>query len=629
MNLTSSYKPSQPETAVSGVLRWMTDLKSIYFFLIVLIVHILLTIQGLDFNDEGFHAAFYQQIFTDPSSVQFGFWMWLTGIFGGLVLKLFPFLGLWGLRLAGALVLTLTIIIVYKLLKPYLNPGLLKISLLLLVLFKNEDAKNIYYNNFSALLYFLAAFLLFRGLVARRLWWICGAGFILALNIFTRIPNVLGLGMAIAIFYFGHLQKNSLSLQMKQLLFFLLGAVLAGLLVYTVMNALGHLQYFIASVKMLFGSSQEAQKGDGIGGAYGISRMFTRNLGEYLQSIRAAIMIILLIAGTGFLQYAVRGTSGWVRNVVKVFFAVIILAILFAVFKGWFNSFRLLLFFTGLGLLSAIWLFDKRVSTEIKLLILLGGYIALIHPFGSSEGISTVEIYSLWIVVPIAMDCLSQLRFGQLDSLLESNRGAYKLRLSVSTSHLRESAFWVMAIIALASLYNIIRYPYLCDRHSRLDMNTAIDNKWMKFVLTSPARARSLDELLDASEEYIHAGDRVLAYDCMPMYHFMTETRSYVKNPCIWFYNTSMFSKELSLAEKEHRLLPVLVQQNILTTGEGSGWPETLPATSYALLPRNQGKNAILERFKKEYQYKEVWTNKDFSIWIPGIKVSPNFNLNP
>ncbi|HEU4608811.1 MAG TPA: hypothetical protein VFS31_11935, partial [Chitinophagaceae bacterium] len=69
MNLTSSYKPSQPETAVSGVLRWMTDLKSIYFFLIVLIVHILLTIQGLDFNDEGFHAAFYQQIFTDPSSV--------------------------------------------------------------------------------------------------------------------------------------------------------------------------------------------------------------------------------------------------------------------------------------------------------------------------------------------------------------------------------------------------------------------------------------------------------------------------------------------------------------------------------------------------------------------------------
>lgn len=629
MNLTSSYKPSKPETAVTGMLQWMTDLKSIYFFLIVLIIHVLLTIQGLDFNDEGFHAAFYQQIFNDPSSVQFGFWMWLTGIFGGLVLKLFPFLGLWGLRLAGAIVLTLTIVIVYQLLKSYLNPGLLKISLLLLVLFKNEDAKNIYYNNFSALLYFLAAFLLFRGLAARRLWLICGAGFILFLNIFTRIPNILGLGMAIGIFYYGYMQNSSLSLQIRQLLFFLLGSVLAGLLVYAVMNALGHLQYFIASVKMLFGSSQEAQKGDGIGGAYGISRMLTRNLGEYLQSIRAAIMIILLIAGTGFLHYIVRNAAGWVRNVVKVFFAMVILAIIFAVFNGWFNSFRLLLLFTGLGLLSAIWLFDKGISPELKLLILLGGYIALIHPFGSSEGISTVEIYSLWIVVPIAIDGLSQLRFGQFDALIESTQGDYKWRLSVSNSHLRRSAYWAITIIALASLYNIIRYPYLCDRHSRLEMNTSIDNKWMKFVLTSPARARSLDELLDASEEYIHAGDLVLAYDCMPMYHFMTETKSYVRNPCIWFYNTSLFSKELSLAEKVHKLLPVLVQQNILTTGEGSGWPETVPATSYALLPRNQGKNAILESFKKEFHYKEAWTNKDFSIWIPGIKASPNYNLNP
>ena len=57
------------------------------FFLLIFIYHVLVIFQGIDFNDEGFHVAFYQQIFNDPESVQYAFWGWLSGIVGGAFIE--------------------------------------------------------------------------------------------------------------------------------------------------------------------------------------------------------------------------------------------------------------------------------------------------------------------------------------------------------------------------------------------------------------------------------------------------------------------------------------------------------------------------------------------------------------
>ena len=73
------------------------------FFLLVIFIQVVFIFQGLDFADSGFAADFYSRIFTDPTSVQYNFMYWFTGIIGGLWLKLFPELGLVGLRLAGIL----------------------------------------------------------------------------------------------------------------------------------------------------------------------------------------------------------------------------------------------------------------------------------------------------------------------------------------------------------------------------------------------------------------------------------------------------------------------------------------------------------------------------------------------
>src|SRR5580692_1672648 len=80
---------------------WLSGMNIYIFFLFIFIYHVLVIFQGIDFNDEGFHLAFYQQIFNNPESVQYAFWGWLSGIVGGTFMKLFPYLGIWGIRLLG------------------------------------------------------------------------------------------------------------------------------------------------------------------------------------------------------------------------------------------------------------------------------------------------------------------------------------------------------------------------------------------------------------------------------------------------------------------------------------------------------------------------------------------------
>ena len=139
----------------------------------------------------------------------------------------------------------------------------------------------------------------------------------------------------------------------------------------------------------------------------------------------------------------------------------------------------------------------------------------------------------------------------------------------------------------------------------------------LKGIFTSQGRANAIDELLKASSQYIGQKDEVLAFDCMPMYHFVSNTRPFTGNPCIWFYTTSAFETELLKAEKNATQLPVVVQQLIKTTGEGSAWPEVRPQQAYSQFERNLKKNEIFYEYLKRNQYEKVWSNELFAIWIP------------
>ena len=121
------------------------------FFFLLFLYQVIFIFQGVDLSDEGFYATFYQQIFKDPEATQYNFMFWFSGIVAGAFDYVFHGLGIWGMRFAGVLVTTSTIIITYNLLKKYLNPGHLKLGLLMVLLFINNNLKEIHYNDLSAL----------------------------------------------------------------------------------------------------------------------------------------------------------------------------------------------------------------------------------------------------------------------------------------------------------------------------------------------------------------------------------------------------------------------------------------------------------------------------------------------
>jgi hypothetical protein len=600
---------------------FLINLKTRTFFLILFVYLILVTIQGLDFNDEGFHAAVYQQILNDPNAVQYGFWMWLTGIFGGLFMKLFPFLGLWGIRLEGAIVSLSTIAIIYNLLEKYLHKGYLRLSIIMLVLFINEDAKNFYYNNFSAFCYFLAAYFIFKGLRGNKNLFIFISGIIISLNIFNRTPNILGVGILISIPFYGFLIKTSFRTQIKKIIIFIGGVFLGLVLVFGSMKLLGHLEIFINSMKMVFGLSQEAKSSDGLEGAYQISKLLTINFIEYVGSVRSVILVMVTIIITGIINHLVFTTSGLMKNIFRLLNYLILLMFIAAIFEGWVNHYRLVLLFTGLSLISSLLIFNQKADPLLRLLALLGCFILLIHPFGSSEGIATVIVYSMWLSFPISIDQIARIQKFDMNLALSNIRDKFSFGIKLYAHQLRIARVISFSLIILACTYNVIVYPYLCDRHNRKNMFYSVNNVHMKWILTTKARADALDNLLKASSQYIKPGDVVFAFDCMPMYHYMTETKSYVRNPCIWFYTSNLFKSELNYAETHDSTLPVVIRQKIKLTGDGSSWPEILPAENYFQFKRNLKKNAYFNEFLDRNNYREVWSSPYFEILIPQKKL--------
>jgi hypothetical protein len=489
--------------------------------------------------------------------------------------------------------------------------------MIMLSLFINEDAKNLYYNNLSAFLYFLVAYFIFIGLRDNRRWMVFAGGFFIGLNIFTRLPNILGIGLVLAIFYYGFITKKSIKHIAIRTGIFLGGTLVACSLVFLIMKMLNHLPIFIEAVKMISSASQSANKDDGANGAFGIAFLLKVNFYDYAGAIRFLGFMCIPVLLVGFINEVTRESSITIKTAVRILNYAFVIGVFVLAIAGWFTGFRLLELFTAISLLSALVLFDKKSNSEYKLLTFIGGLILLIHPFGSSNGIATVIVYSIWISFPIALDYIVKLKRISIGLKIETAASASYLEGGIEDGSFRKLIWVFICVVSAGCFYNVIKYPYLCDTHNRRDMRYSVDNKFMNGVFTSKGRVDALNDLLLASSKYIKPNDIVLAYDIMPMFHFMTETRSYVRNPCIWFYTTTLFRNELNFAELHQARLPVIVRQLIKTTGEGNFWPEVKPAEDYLLFKRTQAKNNILNDFIIRHNYKEVWNSGYFAILIP------------
>ena len=287
------------------------------FFLLLFLYQLIFIFQGVDFLDEGFTATFYQQFFNDPSSVEYNFMFWLSGLIGGTFTYLFPNTGLFGLRFLSILFTMSTIFIVYNMLKPYLNRTNLKIGLLLVTLCVCHNPKIFHYNFLSILLYSATASLLFSGLKKDKWWLFLLSGAMVGLDVFSRLPSLVNLGLVVAIGFYGYLSKTCFKKIAIQAIWFGVGFVLSVTAVILLIKMMGQWDTFVNAFKLV------TQMGQSDGEtAYSIPKLLFQSLVSYNDAFFFTLYILALIFISAVAPRYVTEKlhfKTWVAKVIKYF----------------------------------------------------------------------------------------------------------------------------------------------------------------------------------------------------------------------------------------------------------------------------------------------------------------------
>jgi hypothetical protein len=592
------------------------EINTRLFFLFIFVFQLVFIFQGVELSDEGFIATYYQEIFKNPESVQYNFMFWLTGIIGGLYYKLFPFLGLWGLRLGGVIVTTSTAILVYNLLKKHLNNNYLKLGLFLVVTALNNDIKELNYNNLSAFIYVVVISYLYKGLKGNSngKFFICGI--LVGMNVFIRLPNLLGIGLVFAILYYGYIEKNNFKSITKQVLFFLAGTLVSTAAILLLIYFVGHWDIFMNALQVVYKMGKGNQHVELQGSNYGILRLTSQFKSNNGKSIFFALSIFIgFVLGISLFSTIKKKVSGFnrIRKLLKYIF---LSSIFILIVEGVIDNYSLLYFYSGVIVIVFALILLTPNDNDTRFLMFCGCFILASYPFGSSAGILTAGRYSFWIGLPIAINYLLNIRSIKNQLIFYRGESENSLQIEITENQIRVLKNIFLVILIFAGLFYSYSYPFF-DKRNRLDMRYSIDNKNLVGIYTTKGRAEALNELLHESSKYVKKGDYVLAYDCIPLYNFLTESVPYIRSAYPWLYETEIFRNELDLAKHDKKVLPVVVMQTIKTIGDGSKWPEESLPTDYSKWDVNQGRNKYMNDFLKTNNYKEVWSNHYFKIFVP------------
>ena len=583
------------------------------FFTLVVFVEFIFIFQGFNLTDSGYSAVFYQRIFSDPSTVQYNFSCWLTGIIGGGWLKLFPGMGLLGLRIAGVICTTITFAISYNLLKKYLQTAPLRLGLLLIILFLSTSVKELNYRDITALFFMCSAWFLYTGLIREKDNRLFIAGMFIAINMFARLTNMLDLFLLSAIWFSGYLNRLAFRRVLVQSLLFLGGFFVmgAGLLLW--MRSLHHEVFFFNKLEILRQT--------------GTDQMTTRNLHDIFKPYLLqygkglVISIVVIVALWSF-------AAIWRRMKTEILFfkriwpigKYLILTLLTGLCIYYARTasdfwYYLYLFYLGTSLIIALLIISGRQPRDMQLLTAIGCIMLLILPVGTRGVLMTVGKYSIWIMVPITVDYLLNIRSLSSSVVIsENNRHTYQHVINPDQMNALRNGFIFLTLTYILSVCYL--YPY-ADRGSRLKMKYEINNERASRIYTSSEKAETVNELLSETAKYIKPDDYVLAYDGLPMYYFLTNTRPYMRNSWLWLYDSYIFKKELEKSMQETHICPVVIiekRSKRINSRPGS------VAVNDSFRDLTYG---YLQAFLKEYQYRQVWENDFFRLFVPAVKNLP------
>lgn len=568
--------------------------------------------QGVEMTDEGFWGSFYQQMFSVPHTPQvFEYLYWFTGVVGGAWHCLWPSGGLLGYRLFGILVMCATMVLSASILKPYVSPRVMSLSLLLCGVLQNSAPNIFYEKNWCGFLAVSMAFCLHRGLLRRKGVWLFAAGAVGAVMTFSRIPSVVMLALGASVLFYGCIRAITVRECVVFCSWFAFGSMAGAGALFLVMALLGQTGDFADSIRFMAVLAADSSS-DSANHGWRMLLIGLRNVVIIVlgKGFLTAGLVALATAGVFFVRHWFSHSFVKAAGVLGCRIVLVLGILALARFPK--DVIAMLACSTGVALLLGM-LKPADADPGRRLLCALALGIMALLPQGSDVLLSVVRC-ALWLALPLAVDVtlrlLRDVRFRVSAETSNPDASGWSIDSQQFSPDIERTLVICFATLLALNTWFWWGGVYR-DAGGRLNMRTQVQAPSVRGVLTSSERSAALNEVLSALGRYVKKGDKLLAFDNVPMLHMLTETQPYIGFSWIKLLNAAQFRDALNNAVSKNPSLPVMVAEK-RNVGEGS-WPSQ--AQPYLTAPWVVDRYAVLTAFLKTHGYTCSWENDEFIIW--------------
>lgn len=571
--------------------RNMSERKFDLFFITILIVfHLLMAIQCLNFCDEVFVIASGQQIFSHPESISYVFMYYWGAFFAGVWNIFFADCGIYGFRVFNAIIITLTYYIAYRTIRPYVNKWYVLVGVIMSILAETSDVTMaIHHNSVTCLFTTSAAYFLIKGLSRDKFRYFIIGGLLLGINVFSRLTNISLVGLILCLIpYF--LYTKDVKKTIRYAFIFIFGFCLGIVFVVLLMITLGHWGLFVDIIKLLASASQDPLSG------HGFALLIPRYLKDY-AIIAGAIFYIYLVLKYGR-KYLAPVNGGFQNMIISGLLALPVIALLFR-----FGSiFVILHFYYAIMTICLVYtLYRYKDNKSVVYLSTLGLLIIYIQPLGGDFGIENMHSCSIRFAMPLSMGL-----FGKIVDK-EKVEGFSKLFI-----------FSFVAVLIMWGGYILTFHRAWYDSTSRFKYTTMPKTK-LANVLLKEDYANLVDDVMLQLEKYKDGYNSLFVIGYMPLFNYLSGMQPYLQCCTPDFYSPMIVEQQIKKAEERHSgHLPIVIRGMSKGSIIEKYDPEWRNVEKKE--PRNQAKYYLYEDFLQRHHYKEVWREESFAILLPSDK---------
>ena len=207
---------------------------------------------GFELADSGFHLTAFDNIFDAPDSVSYNFMYYLTNVIGGGIMKLLPNIGILGFRVVGAALVDIALLLIFCSLRKDIPVVHLLIGVVLVVVCYIKVPYSLNNGICTCFLYVCFLLLLYKGITSGNNILLFLGGCLVGINIFTRIPNVLAIGLGVIVLVNQWFINRKMIFAWTAMVWFLVGVAIGLFSVAILIWILGHQTAFMEAMNVLF-----------------------------------------------------------------------------------------------------------------------------------------------------------------------------------------------------------------------------------------------------------------------------------------------------------------------------------------------------------------------------------------